>query len=190
MAPPRKIKYKTARLTETELKKEAAVRRELAEARAEAKRKGTFSAGKEALFAEIDKDKGNLIMQMRLCGMSYPAIAKELGCSSASAVKEVFDRRLTLQGKESTERARAIEMARLDGYLKSIEPLLAVGDLAAIDRALRIQERRAKLLGLDTKAAENPETISQIVKKLRERFPDITEEQARAYVQESQNLVM
>lgn len=44
---------------------------------------------------------------------------------------------------------RALELERLDSYLLVIARDVQKGDLAAIDRALKISERRAKLLGID-----------------------------------------
>ena len=50
---------------------------------------------------------------------------------------------------EEAEEVRCIELQRLDGLWKVAHDKALKGDLPAIDRCLRIQERRAKLLGLD-----------------------------------------
>ncbi|MFJ8430480.1 hypothetical protein ACIQ9P_04150 [Kitasatospora sp. NPDC094019] len=52
--------------------------------------------------------------------------------------------------RESIEELRALEDARLDRmFLVAYRKAVRDGDLPAIDRALRIMERRARLLGLD-----------------------------------------
>ena len=50
---------------------------------------------------------------------------------------------------ESTEAVRQLELQRLDQMLFPIWPQVLTGDQGAISTALRIQERRASLLGLD-----------------------------------------
>ena len=44
---------------------------------------------------------------------------------------------------------RGLHLARLERTLRAIWPRVLNGDLLAIDRALRILEREARLLGLD-----------------------------------------
>ena len=51
--------------------------------------------------------------------------------------------------KEEVGKLRAIELRRLDMMLKAVSPRAMRGDVKAIGAALRISERRAKLLGLD-----------------------------------------
>jgi len=50
---------------------------------------------------------------------------------------------------EEAELVREIELQRLDELWRVANTAALKGDLKAIDRCLRIQERRAKLLGLD-----------------------------------------
>ncbi len=47
-----------------------------------------------------------------------------------------------------------MELARLDDILHSISPGVQDGDLQAVDRALKVSMRRARLLGLDRKPSE------------------------------------
>lgn len=47
------------------------------------------------------------------------------------------------------DQLRAIEEARYDGYLAALQPDVERGDEKAINAALRVAERRARLLGLD-----------------------------------------
>jgi hypothetical protein len=70
--------------------------------------------------------------------------------------------------REPAELLRTLELQRQDDYLVSLARRLEKGDLGAIDRALRIQERRAKLLGLDL-ANRQPATPVDTV----EAIPDV-----------------
>jgi len=99
-------------------------------------------------------------LQFRRAGLSLRDIAARLNVDPktihedirvmlAEAIKENVD---------SAEQLRALEIERLDRMLLSLSPMLnpaafpgqkaPLPDLKAIDRALRISEHRAKLLGL------------------------------------------
>jgi hypothetical protein len=57
--------------------------------------------------------------------------------------------RLTKICTEKAEEVRRLELERLDAMLAGIWSRAARGEEAAIDRVLKIQARRAALLGLD-----------------------------------------
>ena len=97
--------------------------------------------------------------QLRLQGHSIREVARlaseELGWS---VTRDIAHRRVEeegLQRVEPAERAlRELELDRLDRYLLAAETVAATSPdpkdkLAALDRAMKVQERRAKLLGLD-----------------------------------------
>jgi hypothetical protein len=50
---------------------------------------------------------------------------------------------------EAAEEMVALENERLDQYLLALDPALRAGDVKAVGAALKISERRSKLLGLD-----------------------------------------
>lgn len=104
--------------------------------------------------------------RLRTRGMGYLQIAKELGFADASGAHQAVQRGLQAIRQESAEDVRRIELERLDGLLdmareiaEAAHPTVSAGKvldvpdnalrLAAMDRLLRIQERRARLLGLD-----------------------------------------
>ena len=96
-------------------------------------------------------------LELRKRGMNYTQIGKKLGCSRSTACRYVLSELENLADKcrEEAAHVRDLELQRLDAlYLKAWEAVEG-GDLPAIDRCLRIMERRAKLLGLD--AAEKIE---------------------------------
>ena len=90
-------------------------------------------------------------LDLRITGMSYRAIAAELGCSVSKAYDDVSAALAKLEA-ESAEKAaevRRIELDRIDVMLKGIWPEAEAGDARKIETALKLMERRAKLLGID-----------------------------------------
>lgn len=96
-------------------------------------------------------DRRRQAMQLRTQGLSFQRIGDALGISRQSAHKHV--QRALAELARETEQAvrelRALESERLDRALAVIWPQVEAGHLGAIDRMLRIGERRARLLGLD-----------------------------------------
>lgn len=91
------------------------------------------------------------IMRLRLNGYRVRDIAHRMSMPE-STVSIYIKQALKASQSELDELGSTfilMESERLDMMLESIEPKLAVGNLMAIDKALRIQERRAKLFGLD-----------------------------------------
>ena len=93
-------------------------------------------------------------LELRKRGLNYTQIGKKLGCHRSTACRYVLSELENLADKcrEEAVHVRDLELQRLDAlYLKAWEAV-EEGDLPAIDRCLRVQERRAKLLGLDAAA--------------------------------------
>jgi transposase-like protein len=90
-------------------------------------------------------------LELREKGYSYRAIAQELGVSLDTAHQDVKTAMAAIT-KEPAETVLALELARLDEYERRLREAIEGGDLDRIDSALRVQARRAKLLGLDHKA--------------------------------------
>ena len=106
-------------------------------------------------------------LELRKQGLNYTQIGEELGCNRSTACRYVLSELENLADKcrEEAVHVRDLELQRLDAlYLKAWEAV-EEGDLPSIDRCLRVQERRAKLLGLD--AAEKVEHSGDLVINLR-----------------------
>jgi hypothetical protein len=91
-------------------------------------------------------------IRYRLAVATYADIAVKLGLSEVGAYK-IVKRVLEREAKETAERGqeiRSVEVKRLDALLVMSWKRAAQGDLGAVDRILRIMERRARLLGLDS----------------------------------------
>lgn len=89
-----------------------------------------------------------------LAGKTYATISKELGVSEgliAKRIKEAAENRVS----PLVDHYRQIENDRLDSLLRSLQEGIEEGDTRAINSAVRVSERRAKLLGLDA-----PEALS------------------------------
>lgn len=124
------------------------------------------------------KDRQVDALTLRKQGLTYSAIAEKLGVSKGSAVAYVQKalKELAEECREEAEQVRDLEQIRLDGlYLKSLESLVRAEEIAtrlasrspskqadikawsaaeyvilgAVKECRGIQERRAKLLGLD-----------------------------------------
>lgn len=90
-------------------------------------------------------------LELRKAGATYQQIADKMGISLSGAgvcVSRAMDA-LRLEVKEAAEQVLELELDRLDSMLLGLWDKARRGDVAAIDRVLKIQDRRAKYLGLD-----------------------------------------
>ena len=103
-------------------------------------------------------------LQLRANGLSFREIARELKVAPATAYKAVARGLAAVNAgcREQAQELRALEALRLDQMQAALWQQATDGDVRAIDRILRIMERRARLLGLDeperreTKVEINP----------------------------------
>lgn len=110
-------------------------------------------------------------VELRKLGFTYQKIADQMGISRTAAHKLVTKALIDIRERtnESTEELRTLELIRLDEYqLRVAQEIQKSGKpLPAIDRALRIMERRAKILGLDAPAQfAVSSTINQLIDTL------------------------
>jgi uncharacterized protein (DUF1778 family) len=90
-------------------------------------------------------------LELRRMGLGYIEIGEQIGISKSQAQRLVARamEESRLQIDESAADLKAEELSRLDGMLRAVWPQARKGSLQAVDRVLKIGERRAKLLGLD-----------------------------------------
>ena len=89
---------------------------------------------------------------LRMAGATIKQIAEQLGYASESGAYKAIMRELeatTQQMSGSTEAVRQIELKRLDSMQFPQWQGVMAGDQQAVTTVLKIQERRASLLGLD-----------------------------------------
>lgn len=92
-------------------------------------------------------------IQLRVEGCTYAEIGEELGCCEATAygdVKAVLEQ-TAKEAREAATEVIAVELQRLDVATKlALREIQQANNIQAIDRLVKVQERRAKLLGLDS----------------------------------------
>jgi hypothetical protein len=88
-------------------------------------------------------------LELRKAGASYKVIADALGYAHPSGAAQAVVAALKAVVREPAEEVRTLELERLDAALLAIWPAVRAGNFGAVDRVVRIMERRAKLLGLD-----------------------------------------
>lgn len=100
--------------------------------------------------AEI-AEKRQKCLELRKCGGSFRYIAEQQNISLGLAHKYIADALSEINGliAQDAEQLRELELQRLDTATLAIAKLVRQGHLGAVDRWLRISERRSKLLGLD-----------------------------------------
>lgn len=87
-------------------------------------------------------------MELRIEGHSLRAIAAKVGLSKDGVAKAI-ERELADLTHEPAERLKVVELERMDAMIAGLWPKAKKGDVASIQAALGVMQRRAKLLGLD-----------------------------------------
>jgi hypothetical protein len=88
-------------------------------------------------------------VQLRAAGLGYDRIAKECGYASGSGAYQAVQAALRATIQEPADELRRIEVERLDMACLAIAGDVRKGHLGAVDRWIKLADRRAKLLGLD-----------------------------------------
>lgn len=88
-------------------------------------------------------------LELRKAGYTYAEIAKALKFSNGGAAYKAVQRVMTEAVIESAKELKEIELARLDEMFSPIWTQAIQGNQKAIQTALMIMARRAKLMGLD-----------------------------------------
>ena len=126
-------------------------------------------------------------LELRKAGATYQAIAEQLGYAHAKSAYKAVASALRATLREPAAGVRELEVARLDSALLAVWRRVQAGDDKAIDRLLRISERRAKLLGLDAAIRKElsgpgggPLTIDDAsTSELARRFEELVERTAQ-----------
>lgn len=119
-------------------------------------------------------EKRTRALELHLAGATYDAIAKSVGYASRSgAYKAVQEGLKQLGDPPTTAEADATDLARLDAMLTGLWPKARRGDVQAVDRVLKISERREQIV-LRAKqqaapAAGSPATPKTPLDQLEER---------------------
>jgi hypothetical protein len=87
---------------------------------------------------------------LRRAGLGYTEIASAVGYANRGSAWKAVHRALRGELREEVAALVTLELHRLDQMTLGLWPRATRGDVGAIDRVLRIMERRASLLGLDS----------------------------------------
>jgi hypothetical protein len=138
-----------------------------------------------------------MALELRKAGGSYREIARQLGVDvhtvHGDVAAELADLRDTTVGRAAE--LRVLELERCDRMVAGLWPQIQKGSPPAVTAAIRVSERRARLLGLDAPATTRTElngSLSVTAEKLdaeRELFFKLDIEQLEALAAESQALV-
>lgn len=96
-------------------------------------------------------DRRNRVAANILAGLTYSDIAAHLGVSVGTVQADADEIRRTWQREQlmAADEYISQELRRLDTAQSSIWQKVLDGDLGAVDRFIKISQRRMKLLGLD-----------------------------------------
>lgn len=105
--------------------------------------------------------RANMAFELRKVGAPYDLIARKLGYQNAKTCEQSIRRVLAKKYQpDDVEHVVHMELARLDALQLVAWRRAREGDLAAIDRVLKIMERRAQYLGLDTKTESSANGVT------------------------------
>lgn len=93
-------------------------------------------------------ERAKKVLRLKLSGASYPEIAEVLEISMSTAHGDI-QRAIRNIPKSEADQYREEELMKLDRLQRSVWEEALGGDHKAIDRVLKIIDRRAKFLGLD-----------------------------------------
>lgn len=100
-----------------------------------------------------DEKKAYEAHKLRIKGVPWDVIAPQVGFSSAAEASNKTGKYLTkltaIASKEQRAESLTLELVRLDQLQESIWDSAVGGDMQAIDRVLKVMDKREKLLGLD-----------------------------------------
>lgn len=100
-------------------------------------------------------------LELHLAGATYDAIAQAVGYASRSGAHKAVQEALTDLGRPISGTALDTELARLDAMLTGLWPKARRGDVQAVDRVLKISERRSALLAMEDSANQKQEAIGE-----------------------------
>lgn len=127
--------------------------------------RGHTKTGHNALAAA---ERQRQALELRKAGVGFQAIADRLGYKDHSGAYRAVKTALKKTLQEPADEVRRVEVERLDAMLLGLWSSAKAGNLLAVDRVLRIMQRRADLLGLD--APQKREiTGDLILRQLSER---------------------
>ena len=88
-------------------------------------------------------------LELRKAGATYDQIARQIGYANEGGAYKAVQAALKAVYREPADEVRKLELERLDRLTLALWTRAKEGEAEAIDRVLKLMDRRAKLLGLD-----------------------------------------
>jgi hypothetical protein len=113
---------------------------------------------KTPLHETVEKERQ--VLELRIANARWEDIATIVGYASAGAAYNAYARALKRTLQEPSDEIRQQERERLDRLGNAVYRQAIQGDVRAIQTMLKIMERRAKLLGLDSPIKQQVEVTT------------------------------
>lgn len=119
------------------------------------------------------QERDQKCVEMRAAGHSWDQIVEVLGYASSGHARDRWSLYLQrMPPREDAEQQRELEMQRLDRLAVALEPKIQNNDVRAIEVAIKLLERRARLTGADMPVRQQvtivtDETIAEIISQRR-----------------------
>lgn len=131
------------------------------------------SAKRDAREAE-DAERTRQALELRKAGASLEQIAEKLKFAHRSNARRAIQAAIKDIYEEPAKEVLSLELARLDAMLLGLYQKAKSGDVAAVDRVLRIMDRRAQYLGLDSPKETSVEVKSDSRERIFARLQALT----------------
>ena len=113
------------------------------------------------------------VVKLRRQGMTWDDIATEVGYGHGASAQQAYVRANNRILVEDVKALRQLGQDRLDAALQAIWPAVLEGDIPAINTLIRLEERRAKLYGLDAPTKIQAEVITYDADDIRHRLAEL-----------------
>lgn len=130
---------------------------------------GEAPRGKTTAEAIDRAERRARAVDLRAEGHTIREVAEKLGIAPSTAAGDI-DRALSEYPAEGVDLLRRLWGQRLDALLRAVWPAAMAGDLDAVDKAVKISNRAAKLYGLDAPQQINMSTTGADIEQAVNQF--------------------
>lgn len=104
------------------------------------------------------------VLKLRIDGLEFDEIAKQTGYQDKSGAYKAYRRAVARIPKPQAEEEINNQLMRLNRAVNALQFKINKGDTFAIDQLIKLEDRRAKLLGLDAKG-DGPAAGQMIIRE-------------------------
>ena len=95
-------------------------------------------------------DREVKVLELRRAGLTWQRISEEVGYADHTGAYAAYKRAIKRTQQQPADELREQELDRIDRLQLALWPKAMKGDNASVNTIVRLMERRARLLGLDT----------------------------------------